>query len=278
MSDSEHVEMSFLDHLEELRWRLVKAIAAVFIFATVAFVFKSWLFDGLIFAPMRSDFLTYKAFCWLSHLLSIGDQLCFPDLKLNLQSIDMVSQITMHIVASVIAGLIVSFPYVFYQIWQFISPGLKKTERNQAQGMTVWVSVLFFLGVLFGYFMIVPLSVQFLGNYQVSEMVEVKPNLSSYVTTVTTLTLATGVLFQLPVLVLVLARLGLITASILRTYRKHAFVAVLILSAVITPPDIASQVLVTLPIMVLYEFSILLAKRIEKRRNAQMQTSNEVKS
>jgi sec-independent protein translocase protein TatC len=273
MSDNKPVEMSFLDHLEELRWRLIKAFAAIAILGVITFFFKHLLFDGIIFAPMRSDFLTYRAFCSLSYKLNIGDQLCFPDLALNLQSIDMVSQITMHIVASLIAGIIISFPYVFYQLWQFIAPGLKAEERKQARGMTAWVSILFFLGILFGYYMIVPLSVQFLGNYQVSELVEIKPNLNSFVTTVTTLTLATGVLFQLPVVVMILARLGLITPAILKTYRKHAIVVVLILSAIITPPDIASQVLVTLPILVLYEFSILLAARIERKRKKQMKTS-----
>lgn len=262
--------MSFLDHLEELRWRIVKAVSAVMIGAIVVFFFKSWLFDGVIFAPMRADFITYRAFCSLSYHVGLGDQLCFSDLILTLQSINMVTQITMHIVASLIAGLILSFPFVFYQLWQFISPGLKDEEKKQAQGMTAWVSILFFLGVAFGYYMIVPLSVQFLGNYQVSDLVKNNIDISSYVSTVTTLTLATGVLFQLPVVVMILARLGLITASMLKTYRRHALVVVLIVSAIITPPDIASQVLVTLPIMVLYEFSIFIARRIEKKRNAKM--------
>jgi len=266
----EHKEMSFLDHLEELRWRIIKAIGAVMIGAGAVFFMKDWLFDGIIFGPMRAEFITYRAFCSMSYHLGIGEQLCFQDLQLTLQSINMVTQITMHIVASLIVGFIVAFPYIFFQIWQFIAPGLKKEERRQAQGMTVWVSILFFLGVLFGYFMIVPLSVQFLGNYQVSELVKNNIDISSYVSTVTTLTLATGILFQLPVVVMILARLGLITAAILKKYRRHALVSILVLAAIITPPDIASQVLVTLPIMVLYEFSILIARRIEKKRNAKM--------
>jgi sec-independent protein translocase protein TatC len=270
---SEHKEMSFLDHLEELRWRIVKAFSAILIGAVVVFFFKEWLFDGVIFAPMREDFFTYRAFCSMSYHLGFEDKLCFTDLILTLQSINMVTQITMHIVASLIAGLILAFPFVFYQVWGFISPGLKKEERKQANGMTIWVSVLFFLGVAFGYFIIVPLSVQFLGNYQVSSLVKNNIDISSYVSTVTTLTLATGVLFQLPVVVIILARLGLITAAMLKTYRKHALVVVLIVSAIITPPDIASQVLVTLPIMVLYEFSIFMARRIEKKRNAKMKNA-----
>lgn len=258
--------MSFLDHLEELRWRIVRALIAVVICAIVAFFMKSFLFDVLIFGPRNSDFITYRGFCSLSEMLGMGDKLCFSDLEFEVKSFEMVTQITMHIVASLIAGIILSFPYVFYQVWGFVAPGLKENEKGQAKGITLWVSILFFMGVLFGYYMIVPLSVQFLGNYQVSESVQNTIGISSYVSTVTTLTLATGILFQLPVVVLILAKLGLITPALLKKYRKHAFVGVLLLSAVITPPDIASQILVTFPIMILYEASILIAARIQKKQ------------
>ncbi len=266
MEDSTQGDMSFLDHLEELRWRIVRALIAIVICAIVAFFMKSFLFDVLIFGPRDADFTTYRGFCQLSDILGMGDKLCFNDLQFEVKSFEMVTQITMHIVASLIAGIIIAFPYVFYQVWGFISPGLKDQEKNQAKGITLWVSILFFAGVLFGYYMIVPLSVQFLGNYQVSETVENTIGISSYVSTVTTLTLATGILFQLPVVVFILAKLGLITPALLKKYRKHAFVGVLLLSAVITPPDIASQILVTFPIMILYEASILIAARIQKNQ------------
>lgn len=265
--------MGFLEHLEELRWRLIRAIISVLIGAVVIFTLPSFLFDGVIFGPMYADFPTYRVFCALSGALGLGDKLCFGDIGLELQSIAMVSQITMHIVASAIAGFIIAFPYVFYQLWAFVLPGLKDQEKKMARGMTFWVSVLFIGGVLFGYFMIVPLSVRFLGNYQVSDLVQNNITIASYVTTVSTLTLATGILFQLPVLVYVLSKLGIVTPSLLKTYRRHALVSVLILSAIITPPDIASQVLVTLPIMVLYEVSIWISKRVQKRSQKTMTDS-----
>lgn len=262
---NETKEMGFLEHLEELRWRFIRIIIAIVVGGVIVFFLPSFLFDSVIFGPMKADFFTYRAFCSMSHALGLGEGLCFGELKLDLQSIAMVSQITMHIVASLIAGLIISFPYVFYQFWAFILPGLKDNERSMAKGMTIWVSILFAMGVLFGYFMIVPLSVQFLGNYQVSDLVSNNITISSYVTTVSTLTLATGILFQLPVLVYILSKLGLITPALLKTYRRHALVGVLVLSAIITPPDIASQVLVTFPIMILYEVSIWISRRVERK-------------
>lgn len=258
-------EMSFLDHLEELRWRLIRSAAAILLFAIIAFSFKGILFDVIIFGPRSTDFLTYRLFCTISHSLGLDDSFCLAEMPFTLQNIAMSGQFTTHLLTSVVAGLIIAFPYIIWELWRFLKPGLRKDERQAARGMVFYSSVLFASGVLFGYFLLAPLSVQFLGGYQISESVANQIHLSSYISTVTSVTLAAGIIFQLPILIYFLTRMGLVTPQILRQYRKHAVVGVLVLSAIITPPDITSQVLVTLPIMLLYELSIIIAKRVVKR-------------
>lgn len=261
---AEHDQMTFLEHLEELRWRLIKAVAAILIFATAAFVFKGFVFDQIILAPKDASFLTYRAFCSVSMRLGLDDTFCLNQ-SFKLQNIDMSGQFSSHILVSFIAGLVVAFPYVFYQFWAFVMPGLKDNEKQTARGTVFFTSLLFILGVLFGYYLIAPLSVQFLGNYRVSEQVDNIITLNSFISTVATTTLAGGLVFQLPIVVYALAKLGIVTPELLRAYRKHSIVAVLILSAIITPPDITSQVLVTLPLIVLYELSIQIARRVVKK-------------
>ena len=259
---AEEKEMTFLEHLEELRWRLVRSSIAIFVFAIVAFVGKSIIFDKILFAPRSSDFLTYRLFCDLSHLLTLGDKLCMGDVNITLQNIDMSGQFSMHIMVSMVAGLILAFPFVIYQFWSFLKPGLKEKEIHSATGIVFYSSILFFVGVLFGYFIIGPLSLQFLGSYRVSESVESAIKLSSYISTLVSITLTTGLVFELPIFIYFFTKIGLVTPEFLKKYRKHALVVVLILSAVITPPDITSQVLVALPIMLLYELSIGISRRV----------------
>ncbi|MFT4770164.1 MAG: sec-independent protein translocase protein TatC [Cryomorphaceae bacterium] len=258
-------QMTFLQHLEELRWRLIKAFVAIFAFGTIAFVFKSFVFDVLIFAPKSPDFITYRFFCYMSNLIGLDDSLCLAS-SFELQNITMSGQFTSHILVSMVLGFIVAFPYVFFQVWAFIMPGLSGNEKSTARGAVVATSLLFLLGVSFGYFLISPLSVQFLGGYTVSDQVDNIIALNSFITTVTMTTLSGGLVFQLPVVIFFLAKLGLVTPESLKKYRKHAFVGVLVLSAIITPPDVTSQILVTLPLMVLYELSIHIA-RIVVRKN-----------
>jgi sec-independent protein translocase protein TatC len=260
---AEHDQMSFLEHLEELRWRLIKAVLAILAGAVTAFLFKGIVFDRIILAPKDASFLTYRAFCSMSLRLGLDDTFCFSQ-SFELQNIDMSGQFSSHILVSAIAGIVVAFPYVFYQLWSFILPGLKDNERKTARGTVFFTSLLFALGILFGYYLIAPLSVQFLGNYSVSEQVQNIITLNSFISTVATTTLAGGLVFQLPIVVYALAKLGVVTPQLLRAYRKHAIVAVLILSAIITPPDITSQVLVTLPLIVLYEISIYIARAVVK--------------
>lgn len=259
-------EMTFLEHLEELRWRLVRSSIAIFVFAIIAFLGKSIIFDKILFAPRSADFLTYRLFCDLSHLLTLGDKLCMGDVNITLQNIDMSGQFSMHIMVSMVAGLIMAFPFVIYQFWSFLKPGLKQKEIKSATGIVFYSSILFFIGVLFGYFIIGPLSLQFLGSYRVSESVESAIKLNSYISTLVSITLTTGLVFELPIFIYFFTKIGLVTPEFLKKYRKHALVVVLILSAVITPPDITSQVLVALPIMLLYELSIGISRRVIKQQ------------
>lgn len=258
-------KMSFLDHLEVLRWHLIRIVIALFIGASLAFVFKYIVFDVIVLAPANNEFITYRLFCKLSQFLNLGDGLCFDDLKFELINLSMAGQFSMHIVVSLIAGVILAFPYILYEVWRFIKPALKNAEKNYARGLVFWGSFLFLSGVAFGYYVITPLSVQFLGSYTVSELVMNQISLRSYISTVTTITLSTGIVFQLPILVYFLSKLGFVTPLLMRTYRRHAIVGVLLLSAIITPPDISSQVLVSLPLLLLYEISILISRMVEKR-------------
>tara|TARA_B110000503_G_scaffold136536_2_gene219014 strand:- start:2715 stop:3542 length:828 start_codon:yes stop_codon:yes gene_type:complete len=263
--DEEEGKMSFLDHLEVLRWHLIRIVIALMIGAIAAFVFKSFVFDVIVLAPAHNSFLTYQLFCQLSEFLSLGRALCFDDLTFNLVNLTMAGQFSMHLIVSFIAGIILAFPYILFEVWRFIKPALKKGESNYARGLVFWGSFLFISGVLFGYYMITPLSVQFLGGYSVSEMIVNQISLKSYISTVTTITLSTGLIFQLPILVYFLSKIGIVTPKLMKAYRRHAIIAVLLLSGLITPPDLTSQVLVSLPLLLLYEVSILISKMVEKK-------------
>ncbi len=265
-------EMSFLDHLEELRWHLIRSTIAVVVLGLLAFVFKDFIFNTLIFGPKHPDFPTYRMFCNISRSLGM-DTFCFQEMPFRIQSRTMAGQFSAHMWTSIYAGIIVAFPYILYEFWRFISPGLKEKERKSSRGFIVIASLLFFLGVLFGYYLITPLSINFLGNYQVSEEVFNDFDLDSYISLVRTSVLACGIVFELPIIMYILTKIGLVTPEILRKYRKFALIIVLILSAVITPPDIVSQIIVAIPILILYEVSIYISrivirnqKREERRR------------
>lgn len=259
-------EMSFLDHLEELRWHLIKSTMAIMILATVAFIFKDIIFDVIIFGPKKADFPTYKFLCKSAQAIGF-DSFCFTELPFRVQSRTMSGQFSAHIWTSITAGFILAFPYVIYEFWKFVSPGLHKNERSNARGFIIVASLLFFLGVLFGYYVITPLSINFLGTYQVSEQVFNDFDLSSYIGLVRACALSSGLIFQLPIIIFFLTKIGLVTPQFLRKYRKYALVIVLIVSAVITPPDIASQVIVAIPVLILYEVSIFISARILRKQN-----------
>lgn len=258
-------EMSFLDHLEELRWHLIRSVIAILVVAIIAFIGKRIVFDVIIFGPKNPEFITYRFFCWLSKNIGAGLS-CITEMPFELLNITMAGQFTTHMMVSFIAGFIVAFPYVVYEFWRFIRPGLHPSERRASKGLIWATSLLFLLGVGFGYFVISPFSVQFLTTYTVSAEVINRIDLGSYISTVTSVSLASGLIFELPVLVFFLSKAGILTPAIMRTYRKHSIVVILILSAIITPPDLTSQILVTLPVLVLYEVSIGVSGRIERAR------------
>ncbi|AFL81721.1 twin arginine targeting protein translocase subunit TatC [Aequorivita sublithincola DSM 14238] len=264
-NDSPEKEMSFLDHLEELRWHLVRSTLAVLILAVIAFIFKRFIFDVLIFGPSKPGFITYSLFCDISRSLGL-DTFCFQEMPFKIQSRTMAGQFSAHMWTSIYAGIIVAFPYILYEFWKFISPGLKDKERNSSRGFIIIASFLFFIGVLFGYYLITPLSINFLGSYQVSDEVINQFDLDSYIGLVRTSVLACGIIFELPILMYILTKIGVVTPEILKKYRKFALIIVLVLSAVITPPDIVSQIIVAVPILILYEVSIRISKIVIKNQ------------
>ncbi len=258
-------EMTFLEHLEELRWHLVRSILAIFIGAIIAFIFKNIIFDNIILAPKSPDFPTNVFLCNLGKRFGIL-KLCINTLPLEIISIKMAGQFSMHIMVSLIVGVIIAFPYVFYEFWRFMDPALHTTEKRHARGAVVYSSMLFLLGVSFGYFLITPLTVHFLGSYSVSPQVTNQINLISYVSTITSVVLASGVIFELPVLVYFLTKIGLVTPEFMKKYRRHALVVILVLAAIITPPDVFSQILVSVPLIALYEVGIIISRRIVKKQ------------
>ncbi len=268
-------EMSFLDHLEELRWHLIRSTLAVVILGTIAFIFKEFIFDVLILGPKnKAEFPTYKLLCQGAQLLGFEGSFCEAEFPFRIQSRTMAGQFSAHIWTSITAGFILAFPYVIYEFWKFVSPGLHDNERKSARGFIIVASLLFFTGVLFGYYVVTPLSINFLGNYQVSEQVFNDFDLSSYISLVRASVLASGIIFELPIIIYFLTKIGLVTPEFLRKYRKFALVIVLIVSAVITPPDIASQVIVAVPVIILYEISIFISRAVIRNQNKKRKKSH----
>lgn len=266
-SNSPEKEMSFLDHLEELRWHLIRSTIAIVLAGTVAFILKDFIFDVIIFGPTKKgSFPTYKLLCEGAKFLGVEGSFCSTEFPFRIQSRTMAGQFSAHIWTSITAGFIISFPYVLSEFWRFVSPGLKRNERSSARGFIFVASLLFFIGVLFGYYVVTPLSINFLGTYQVSEVVFNDFDLSSYIGLVRACALSSGLIFELPIIIYFLTKVGIVTPEILRKYRKFALVIVLIISAIITPPDIASQVIVAIPVIILYEISIFISRGVVRRQ------------
>ena len=264
--------MSFLEHLEVLRWHIIKSLVSILVLGIVAFIFKDIVFNKILLAPKFPEFITYRVFCKVAEMVKIP-RLCINAVPMELISIKMSGQFSMHIMVSLVAGFIIAFPYVFYQFWRFIVPALYPKEKKVARGAVAVSSLLFLLGVFFGYFIITPLTVQFFSSYSVSDEVSNQINLISFVSTIASVLLSCGVVFELPILVYFLSKIGLITPKFLKTYRKHALVLILFLAAVITPPDIFSQLVVSIPLIMLYEVSILISRRIERKKLKQEEAS-----
>jgi len=258
-------EMSFLEHLEELRWHIIRSALAIVVFAVVAFILKGFIFDTVILKPMTPEFWTNRMLAKLADLVG-SEALKINQQPLHLIAIKMSDQFMMHIMTSVIAGIIMASPLIFYEFWRFIKPALYDKEKRHATGAVFYTSVLFMMGVLFGYYLIVPLSIQFLGTYSVSEQVTNQINTRSYIGTVTSIALATGVVFLLPIFSYFLSKVGILTPSFMKNYRRHAYVLMLLLAAIITPPDVFSQIMVCIPLIILYEVGIIISRRVVKKR------------
>lgn len=260
-------EMGFFDHIDELRKHVIRSVVAILLCAVVVFLNKSILFDTILFGPIHVDFWTYRQMCALSHWLTGSDQYCLKEMGFVLSNIDITGQFTQHLFIAFVGGIVISFPFVLYQFWAFIKPALGTTEIRYARGLVFYSSSLFFIGILFGYYVLSPLSISFLGSYRVSELVSNEINLESYISFLSTLTFATGIIFEMPILVYFLAKIGILGSGLMRKYRRYALVVILILAGILTPsPDMASQIMMALPLYALYELSILVAKGVEKNK------------
>ncbi len=260
-------EMSFLQHLEELRWHLVRASAAVLICGVFVFLNKQFIFDNVLLAPKNANFVTNRFFGWLAV------QLNSPDLAINtkpfqLINIDLSGQFSIHLNLAIIGGIIIAIPYILWEFWRFVRPALYENERKHVTAAVFYSTLLFLLGISFGYFLIVPLTTHFFGSYQVSNEVLNQINLTSYISSVNTIVLGSGIVFELPIVMYFLSKVGLAGTSFFRKYRKHAFILLLTLAAIITPPDAFSMLLVTGPLALLYELGIIMARLVEKKRKS----------
>lgn len=255
-------EMSFFDHLEELRWRLFRAGGVVVLFALIAFVFKGFIFDEIIFAPTRPDFIAYEYWCLLIEKLGLGKDLCLGNFDFQIINTEMAGQFMVHIKIAMSIGVIVAFPYLVWELWRFISPGLKLSELKASRFALLGSALLFFFGVFFGYFVLTPFSLDFLSKYNVSSIVKNTFTLSNYISFISSMVLASGIMFQLPMAVFLLAKMKIITGEMMYEYWRYAFVVCIVLAAIITPPDVASMIMVAIPLFGLYLLSILVAKKV----------------
>lgn len=262
-------EMSFIDHLEALRWHIVRSLIVWIAAAIVIFIYKDWIFDNIIYAPASSDFISYSALCNFGHFLHIGDALCMPPVNIPLQGNTVSGPFIAALNIAMIGGIIVVFPYLFFELWRFIKPALSAKELKYGRNSIFWVSLCFFTGAAFGYFVLAPFTFNFLANFQIGKTGAYKylPTLDDYISTLNNLLLGCGISFELPILAYVLAKIGIINAKFLKSYRKYAYIVILILAAILTPsPDWISQAIVAMPLVFLYEISIVLVKRIDKEK------------
>lgn len=262
-------EMTFFDHIEELRWHILRSLLVWASAAISIFVFRGFIFDDVILAPTKSNFVSYQALCSFGKWLHLGDSFCMPPVVIDFQYNTVTGPFSSALSIAMIGGLIVAFPFIFWELWRFIKPALSPKEIKYARGSIFWVSLCFFSGAAFAYYLLAPFTFNFLATFTIgtSQSIKYMPSINDYVETLTNLTLGCALAFQLPILAFVLAKIGLITGSLLRKYFKFAFVIILVVAAIITPsPDWTSQFLVAIPLLILYWISIILASRVEKQR------------
>lgn len=264
---SDEKEMTFLDHLEELRWHVIRALLAVVIFTIGAFIYVREIFDYIVFAPTKLDFPSFKYMCQLGELVGMTESLCITELPFKIQSRNMTGQFMMSLTASFVIGLIASFPYVVWEFWRFVKPGLETKERKFSKGAVSAISFLFLLGILFGYYFLCPITIWFLSTYSISSVIVNEFDITSYVSTMSGLVLGCGLLFQFPVVIYFLTKIGIVTPQLMRNYRKHSIVGILILGAIITPSaDPFSLTVISLPLYLLFEISIFTSALVVKRQ------------
>ncbi len=262
-----NAEMSFIDHLEELRWHILRSVIAIIIGAIAIFIFSDFVVDRIILGPAHADFVTYTWLCKAGKTLGLGNSMCFGNVKINFLSTAMTSQFVATFTIAFVGGFLLAFPYVFWEFWKFVKPALSKNELEKTKGIIFGVSFLFFLGVAFGYYILTPFMVNFYFNYKLSPLIEIKPTFSDYLENMIYTTAGIGVLFQMPLLVMLLAKIGIISGTFLKRYRRQAFVIIIIVAAIITPStDPFSLALITVPLYLLYEASIGVASRIAKAK------------
>jgi sec-independent protein translocase protein TatC len=253
-------EMNFMDHVEDLRWHIIRSGVVIIIGAIAVFCKVEWIFDHIILGPAHNDFVSYKWFCALGRFLHY-DAFCLGDIKMKFQNTAVTGQFMMSLSVSMMLGFIITFPYVLWELWRFVKPALKPSEIRMANGIVFWCSLLFFTGVLFSYFIVVPYTINFFGNYQLSPMFQNIITIDNYYDTLSNVVLAIGVVFELPILVFFLSRIGILTPEFLRAKRRYAIVILFILSEIITPPDLFSCLLVFIPLYILFEISVHISGR-----------------
>lgn len=260
-------EMSFFDHLEVLRWHLVRSSVAIVVFTGLAWTYYDFIFDKIIMGPKNPDFWTYRLMCQLGEKYNLGPDFCIKDIPFKIMNTEMAGQFTLQLNSSLLIGIILGVPYLLYEVWRFIKPGLTDLEKKSASGFTFYATFLFLIGILFGYYIMSPLSISFLANYTVSSIIENNITIDSYLSTVATLTIGSGLIFELPILIFILSKMGLMTPAFMRASRRYSTVLILIISAVVTPtPDLISMFTVSFPLFLLYEISIWISASVEKKR------------
>ncbi|MDX2171838.1 MAG: twin-arginine translocase subunit TatC [Bacteroidota bacterium] len=265
---SKEDEMSFLGHLEALRWHLVRSAIVVVIFGVTAFCLNDFIFDTVIFGPLQQDFISYKALCSLGHKIGVGDVMCMAVKTPKLQTLGASEQFFNHMWIAFLCGIILGFPFILWELWKFVRPALKDKEIGPVKMFIVIASILFLIGIFFGYFLLFPMSYNFLINYQVSSsgIVQTNNTFDDYISLISTMTIVAGIIFEMPILVYFLTRLTLLTPQFMRKYRKHAVVVILVAAAIITPsPDVTSQMVVAVPMYLLYEISVFVSASVIKK-------------
>ena len=265
-------EMSFFEHIEVLRWHIIRSVIAIAVFAILSFTFFDFVFNSIIMGPKSLDFWTYRMMCKIGSLLNLPE-FCVEQIPFNLIVTEITSQFMIKINSCLLMALFLGFPYLLFEIWLFIKPALTEIEQKSARGFVFFATVLFVLGALFGYYIVVPLSINFLANVSLSPEIQNEFRLDSYLSTVATLTLGCGIIFLLPILIYVLSKIGIMTPEFMRASRRYAIIIILIIAAIITPTaDIFTLLTVSAPMFLLYELSITVSARVQREKEAREKT------